>query len=177
VKSRHHREIIAAMSCVAVMIVFSCIFPYLYNVLCQKTGIDGKALRQYDHEGMYKIDVSRQILLEFDANADRRRQIEFYPSLTRLNVHPGEPYTLVYHLVNQSSKTYVLQAIPSMTPPVTSKFLKKLECFCFQPQVLKPYEHRILPLKIIIDPEIPTHIHTMTLSYALFEMKEWEEPS
>lgn len=167
----HKKAIKAAIGVVIGMLLFSACFPLLYSVLCSATGIDGKALRAYEGEQI-TTDWSRSVILQFDANPDKRRKIEFYPSLSRLSIHPGEPYSLFYHLVNRSSNHYIVQAIPSMAPAVASKSLKKLECFCFQPQPLAPYEHRILPLRIIIDPSLPSHIRTMTLSYALFELEE-----
>jgi len=168
---RHYSVVYWAGIAVLGMLIFSASFPYLYNVLCKATGIDGKALRAYD-KPIYDVDCSRSIVLQFDANPDKRRKIDFYPSVSSLSIHPGESYALFYHLINHSAQTYVVQAIPSMAPAVASKSMKKLECFCFQPQPLAPYEQRILPLKIIIDHDLPPHIRTMTLSYALFELKE-----
>ncbi len=170
VDPRHKGVVFGACIAVMGMLIFSVSFPAIYNVLCKATGLDGKALRAYD-QPIYDVDCSRSIVLQFDANPDRRRNIDFYPSLSKLSIHPGESYALFYHLVNHSSKAYIVQAIPSMAPAVASKSIKKLECFCFQPQPLAPYEHRILPLKIIVDHDLPVHIRTMTLSYALFELK------
>jgi cytochrome c oxidase assembly protein subunit 11 len=169
--SLHRGVIKGALIGVVAMLLFSAVFPYLYNALCKATGIDGKALRVYEGP-VLEIDCHRSITLQFDANPDKRKKIDFYPSLKSLNIHPGESYALYYHLINHSDKAYVVQAIPSMAPAVASKSLKKLECFCFQPQPLGPHEHRILPLRIIIDHDLPRQIKTMTLSYALFELKE-----
>ena len=170
-----HRGVIkGSVIAVLIMVLFSICFPFLYNVLCKATGIDGKALREYDGKELYS-DPTRSIRLQFDANPDKRRHIEFYPSTSALNIHPGESYSIFYHLINKSPHAYIVQAIPSMAPAIASKSMKKLECFCFQPQPLAPYEHRILPLRIVIDHDLPLHIRTMTLSYALFELKEDSE--
>jgi cytochrome c oxidase assembly protein subunit 11 len=167
----HKRAIRGALIAVFGMLMFSASFPYLYNVLCKATGLDGKALQAYEGLGL-ETDLSRNILLQFDSNPDKRRKIEFYPSTSQLMIHPGESYAIFYHLINRSSNAYIVQAIPSMAPAIAAKSLKKLECFCFQPQPLAPYEHRILPLRIVVDHDLPAHIRTMTLSYALFELKE-----
>jgi len=153
------------------MVLFSSLSPWLYRVICQKTGLDGKALRAYENE-QYAVDMHRTLEMEFLANPDKRRKIDFYPSTSYLPIHPGEIYTLYYHLVNKSDRSYVLQAIPSMAPPLASSYIRKLECFCFQPQPLGPYEHRILPLKIVMNPTLPDYIQTISLSYALFELDE-----
>ncbi len=171
IEDRHQGAIKGAILTIIGMLLFSAAFPFLYNVLCKATGIDGKALQAYEGIGL-QSDPSRTISLQFDSNPDKRRKIDFYPSISHLSIHPGESYALFYHLINRSPHAYVVQAIPSMAPAVAAKSLKKLECFCFQPQPLGPYEHRILPLRIVVDHTLPAHIRTMTLSYALFELKE-----
>ncbi len=167
----HRQTFYRAGIVIAIMLIFSAAFPVLYSVLCKATGIDGKAMQAYEGD-TFLADRSRTVVLQFDANPDKRRKIDFYPSTSQLAIHPGEPYALFYHLVNRSPNAYIVQAIPSMAPAIAAKSLKKLECFCFQPQPLAPYEHRILPLRIIVGADLPPHIRTMTLSYALFELKE-----
>ncbi len=171
VKNSDRTVLLYLIGLIILMIFFAGCSPWLYRVICQKTGLDGRALRPYQDE-QYLIDMQRTLSMQFLANPDKRRKIDFYPSTSYLPIHPGEVYTLYYHLVNRSDKAYVLQAIPSMAPPLASNYIRKLECFCFQQQPLGPYEHRILPLKIVMNPSLPSYIQTISLSYALFEIQE-----
>jgi cytochrome c oxidase assembly protein subunit 11 len=51
------------------------------------------------------------------------------------------------------------------------KYLKKFECFCFTKQVLKPGEVRQMPVRFVIDPQIPVDINTVTISYTFFALE------
>ena len=52
---------------------------------------------------------------------------------------------------------------------IAAKYLKKLECFCFEQQTFKPGEVVELPLYFAIDEKMPKRIKTVTLSYSFFE--------
>lgn len=153
---------------IGVMTVFSCCMPWLYNTLCQATGLDGKALRRFEDK-IFDVDMSRTITMEFEAHVHPALKVEFYPSIKKMKVHPGEITTLYYHMNNRNPFSKTVQAIPSVAPPIGARSIQKLECFCFQPQQLYSEQKRLLPLKIVIDPALPAHIHTMTLSYTLFD--------
>ncbi|NBV27822.1 cytochrome c oxidase assembly protein [bacterium] len=167
----HHSPLIKrSILAIIMMFAFSfCMVP-LYNALCKATGIDGKGLLQQDSQYTAGIDVSRLITIEFDSNVQPSLNFLFYPSTKKAKIHPGEPYTLYYHMNNLTSDLKIVQAIPSVAPPVGSKFIKKLECFCFQYQDFYPYQSLMMPLRIVIDPELPSYIHTLTLSYTLFDL-------
>ena len=45
-----------------------------------------------------------------------------------------------------------------------------MECFCFQKQELKPGETRQMPVVLVVDPELPKDVVTVTLSYTFFEL-------
>ena len=53
---------------------------------------------------------------------------------------------------------------------LASKYLKKIECFCFEEQTFKPGEVTNLPLYFAIDEKMPKRIKTVTLSYSFFEI-------
>jgi len=66
----------------------------------------------------------------------------------------------------------VIQAIPSVSPGIAAKHLKKTECFCFTKQYFKPSEQRIMPILFHIDIDLPKEINTVTLSYTLFDVSK-----
>ena len=49
-----------------------------------------------------------------------------------------------------------------------------MECFCFRDQALGSGEGRIMPVRFFIDPGLPKHITTVTLSYTFFRAPEEE---
>jgi cytochrome c oxidase assembly protein subunit 11 len=83
-------------------------------------------------------------------------------------LHPGQIETVIFVAKNTTNEVVAGQAIPSVTPGIASANLKKIECFCFVRQSLKPGEEREMPLRFFVSPELPREISDMTLSYSFF---------
>ena len=75
-------------------------------------------------------------------------------------------------LRNVTGETMVAQAVPSVTPFHAAEFLHKTECFCFEQQRLEAREDLDMPLRFIIDSQIPEDVKTLTLSYTLYDVTE-----
>ena len=131
------------------------------NVLTQK---DGTVERPVNSQ----VDMSRTITVDLDGNA--QGPWRFRPTTRSVTVHPGEMTTVVYEVVNTQARTVQAQALPSYAPQSAMPFFKKVECFCFQQQVLKPNEARQMPVVFFIDPKLPRQVSHITLSYTFFEI-------
>lgn len=145
-----------------------------YNVICNTLGINGKTSNTAfasDTQAV-NIDSSRVITVEFIANHPSNLNWEFYPLTHRVKIHPGEFKQLSFFVRNKTNQRVTVQAIPSVTPGLAAKYLKKTECFCFTQQVLDGKESAELPLIFHLDPELPKNIHTLTLSYTLFDVSD-----
>lgn len=144
----------------------------LYNVFCQVTGLNGKTDPDpYMYKAAEaKVDTSRDIKVQFVATKNAGMSWDFYPSTPQVTVHPGEPGLLNFVAKNPTGKTIVGQAIPSVTPFEATNFLHKVECFCFTTQTLQPWEEKVMPLRIIVDQDLPKHIKKLILSYTLFDV-------
>jgi cytochrome c oxidase assembly protein subunit 11 len=64
----------------------------------------------------------------------------------------------------------IAQAIPSVSPGKGAQFFHKTECFCFEQQFLEPGESITIPLKFVIDPDLPKDISSLALGYTLFDI-------
>jgi len=82
----------------------------------------------------------------------------------------GSLAAAVYEVKNTLDRPVTGQAVPSYTPAGAAQYFKKLECFCFQQQTLGPGEVRRMPVVFVVDPEIPSDVGTITLSYTFFEV-------
>jgi cytochrome c oxidase assembly protein subunit 11 len=51
---------------------------------------------------------------------------------------------------------------------LAAQYVKKIECFCFTGQTLKAREKRQMPVMLVLDPELPKDVNTVTLSYTFF---------
>jgi cytochrome c oxidase assembly protein subunit 11 len=157
------------------MFAFSFALVPIYNVFCKVTGLNGKVDTR--HPGSftrYKPDelaaLSRFITVEFDVNRNEQVPCEISPQHNAISVKTGELTSTSYIVKNLTNRKIIIQAIPSISPGIVAKYLKKLECFCFSKQELKPYESMHLPLRFWLEPEFPDSVHRLTLSYTLFDV-------
>jgi cytochrome c oxidase assembly protein subunit 11 len=83
-------------------------------------------------------------------------------------VHPGEVTEVNYIARNRTGETVAGQAVPSLAPGLAAKYFNKTECFCFTRQTLGPDEEKLMPLRFVVDPELPEDVGTVSLSYTFF---------
>lgn len=148
----------------------------LYNTLCKNLGINGKT-DKISYLASNAIDLSRRIRVEFMTNNNNYLPWDFYPRLSHVQLHPGENILIYFEAKNNSGKRMTVQAIPSVSPGIAAKHLKKTECFCFTQQTFAPSQHRAMPVLFHLDSKLPKDIHTITLSYTLFDITDLKHPS
>lgn len=90
-------------------------------------------------------------------------------------VHPGKMNEMNFYVRNVTNKTMSAQAVPSVTPFNAAEYMHKTECFCFEQQQLAQGEDLDMPLRFIIDQNIPADVKTLTLSYTLYDITEQVE--
>lgn len=142
----------------------------IYNVLCKNLGINGKTSEEAYTSTATAIDTARLVTVQFLSTTNAALPWDFYPQTKQLKVHPGEMHRVHYHAKNRSDHTMCVQAIPSVTPGLAARYLKKTECFCFTQQTLASHQTMDMPLVLHIDPDLPKDITTVTLSYTLFDV-------
>ena len=153
-----------------VMFGFGYALVPVYRQMCELLGInvltqqDGTVVRPANTQ----VDTSRTITVELDGNS--QGPWRFRPTTSSIQVHPGELATVMYEVVNTQNRTVQAQAIPSYAPQSATPHFKKVECFCFKQQTLKPNEARQMPVVFFIDPALPREVKTITLSYTFFEI-------
>ncbi|WP_020184159.1 MULTISPECIES: cytochrome c oxidase assembly protein [Methylotenera] len=141
----------------------------LYDVLCSITGLNGKTDNNASTLTKAKVDESRSVTVQFTSAVMPGLGWNFYPKQASITLHPGQIETVLFEAKNITSQVVTGQAIPSVTPGIASVYLKKIECFCFVNQSLKPGETKVMPLRFFVDPAIPKDVSEMTLSYSFFE--------
>lgn len=154
------------------MFAFGFALVPIYNSLCKTLGINGKTNPEavaYD-VSKAKINKEREVLVEFVATNNSGVPWEFYPKISKIRVHPGEIARLAFYAENKTDHKMTVQAIPSVTPGIAAKYLKKTECFCFTQQTLNGHEAMNMPLLFHLDAELPENVKTVTLSYTLFDV-------
>ncbi|SBT12434.1 cytochrome c oxidase assembly protein [Vibrio celticus] len=143
----------------------------LYDVMCEALGINGKTntVSAVQPQGM-QPDYSRTVRVEFMSHIKPDMPWQFSPEVRVLEVHPGEVVQTNYIAKNLSGASLVGQAVPSVSPGMGATYFNKMECFCFNQQPLDGHKSVEMGLIFYIEPDIPESIHTLTLSYTLFNI-------
>lgn len=155
---------------IVTMSAFGFILVPLYNVFCDITGLNGKVDLSVKNAPGVTVDMSRTVTVEFVVTHNETMPWIFKPKHHSISVHPGELITTAYFAKNPTAHTMVAQAIPSMSPAKTSRYFKKVECFCFSSQKLGPGEAAHLGLRFYLDPAFPKDVQRMTLAYTIFDV-------
>jgi len=142
----------------------------LYDVFCDITGINGKTGRIAAEAALsQQVDRERTVTVEFLSTVHRDLAWDFKPVVKRVKVHPGEVTEVSYVARNRTGEMVAGQAVPSLAPGLAAKYFNKTECFCFTRQTLGPNEEKLMPLRFVVDPELPEEIGTVSLSYTFFQ--------
>lgn len=142
----------------------------LYRIACEKllgVRLERTAVDAGDIAAAGK--VARTITVQFDGGVNSKLPWEFHPHQLTMQVRPGEQYETTYYARNASDRTIVGNAVPSVAPARASGYFGKTECFCFTAQTLQPGEARDMPVRFIVDPELPADVNTITLSYTFYK--------
>lgn len=149
--------------------VFFVMIP-LYNVLCDALGINGKTSSVAYIATKAASDMSREIEVQFITQNNENMPWDFNPSSTVMRVNPGALNDTHFIAENVTDGYMIGQAVPSVSPSRAAEYFHKTECFCFESQSLNANSSVEMPLRFIIDQDLPRDIKTVTLSYTLFDI-------
>ena len=151
------------------MFAFGYALAPMYDLMCKTFGLNGKTERLDAQAAVAQpVDMSRTVTVEFSGLATSGLPWEFRPLTKKLELHPGETAEVKYLVRNLAKEQITGQAIPSVTPGESAPHFKKIECFCFSQQTLKPGETREMPVRFYVDASLGRDVHTITLSYSFF---------
>ena len=166
---RSNRTLLFKLGAVAVaMFGFGYALVPFYEKICEVTGL--RNIARPDEVANTQVDASRDVRIEFDSNV-RKLAWTFRPLQPVLQVHPGELREAMFEIVNTTDRPLTGQAIPSYGPQHAAQYFRKLECFCFTKQTLRPGERRQMPVVFVVDAALPKDVATITLSYTFFEVE------
>lgn len=158
---------------VVAMFGFGFALAPMYNALCNALGINGKMeLVASEVLASVPVDESRVVTVEFVTTVNGGKPWRFQPDTPRIEVHPGQLYTVTFLIENTEAHDVVAQAVPNVAPWNAARHLRKTECFCFNNQPLASGEVQHMPVRFMLDPALPADVDTVTLSYTFFDITE-----
>jgi cytochrome c oxidase assembly protein subunit 11 len=157
------------------LIMTACSFAFgwalvpLYDVFCRAVGIGNAEAKAGPAIAREAVDANREITIEFVASPASIGSYEFKPKVGSMRIHPGKLYETEFYAKNLTSVASVAQAVPSISPSGSAQYFHKTECFCFTPQKFGVGEGRNLPVRFIVDPQLPSNIDRLTLAYTFYD--------
>ena len=152
-----------------VMFGFGFALVPLYDIFCEVTGIRFELNQTQTADIVEQPAAARVVTLELLASTSNSAPWKFRPVADSIEVRTGLMQETEYYAENLAGRAIVGTATPDVAPREAGRYLKKVECFCFTEQQFAEGEGRNMPVRFFIDPELPAHIDTITLSYTLHE--------
>jgi cytochrome c oxidase assembly protein subunit 11 len=172
VTQKNTRTLLWTLMVLAIMFALVAASPALYRTFCSLTGFGGTPLKAEKAPGA----VAGQVLVRFDANVHPGLPWRFEPEQNTVEVKPGAQTKIFYRATNLSARTIRAQAAYNVSPDQVGKYFKKIQCFCFSEQTLKPGQTVDMPVIFFVDPaftkdEDTKDIHEITLSYTFYPVE------
>ncbi|MEP2890235.1 cytochrome c oxidase assembly protein [Tateyamaria sp.] len=143
-----------------------------YDWFCRVTGFGGTP-------GISEVTsdeiLDQTIKIRFDASQERGMPWEFKPVVREMELRIGETGLAFYEAYNPTDRPIAGSASYNVAPYEAGGFFSKIDCFCFEEQVLAPGERVQMPVTFYVDPEIVTdrdakYVHSITLSYTFYQI-------
>ncbi|WP_282268143.1 cytochrome c oxidase assembly protein [Stenotrophomonas sp. PS02298] len=142
----------------------------LYRIACEKVfGVRLERGATTHETNAQAASGKRTVRVEFDGGVNSKLPWAFHPEKLTMDVVPGELNEALYYARNDSDRALVGSAVPSVAPARASGYFNKTECFCFTAQTLQAGEKRDMPVRFIVDPDLPADVNTITLSYTFYK--------
>ena len=167
---KNQRMGLIVMAVVVGMVGMSFAAVPLYSLFCRVTGFGGTtqvAQSLPDHI------LDREVIIKFNASTARDMIWKFSPEQREITVKLGQKGLTAYSAYNPSDNSTVGTAIYNVTPLKAGKYFHKIQCFCFDEQVLEARQHASMPVMFYVDPSMDDDpdmrdVHSITLSYTFF---------
>ncbi|MEM1273395.1 MAG: cytochrome c oxidase assembly protein [Pseudomonadota bacterium] len=145
----------------------------LYDWFCRVTGYGGTTNVA---EAESDVILDRTITVRFDASRATDMPWEFRPVETSMEIRIGETGLAFYEAYNPTDHPVAGSASYNVAPFTAGLYFSKIQCFCFEEQVLEPGERVMMPVSFYVDPELVNDpeagdVPAITLSYTFHRIE------
>ncbi len=167
-----HKTVVQTVGVVLVMGALAWASVPFYDWFCRVTGFGGATSTA---EAGSDVILEKTIKVRFDASKERDFPWHFKPMQREMEIRIGETGLAFYEAYNPTDRPIAGSASYNVTPYEAGGFFAKIDCFCFEEQVLQPGERVEMPVTFYVDPEIATdrdgkYVKVITLSYTFYEI-------
>lgn len=148
----------------------------LYRIMCQKTGYAGTPQidsTKFTADKMIPVERDKRITVNFSAEVSSTVPWTFKPQQKQVKVLPGETALAFYKAKNVSKHDIIGMATYSVVPENAAPYFNKIQCFCFEEQLLRAGEEVDMPVFFFIDPDFlkdpkMNNVDDIVLHYTFF---------
>lgn len=167
--TRKTAAVLAGVAALMLSLSFAAV-PF-YDWFCRVTGFAGTT--SVASAGSDVI-LDQTVTIRFDASKDAGMPWDFKPIQRQMELRIGETGLAFFEARNPTDRVVAGTASYNVTPDAAGGFFTKIDCFCFEMQVLQPGETVQMPVTFYVDPGIVTdregkYVHSITLSYTFHE--------
>lgn len=149
----------------------------LYDLFCRVTGYGGTTA--VSDGGTVEI-LDRTIKVRFDASKARDMDWTFKPLQREMEIRIGETGLAFYEAHNPTDRPIAGAASYNVAPYAAGLYFTKIQCFCFEEQLLMPGETVQMPVTFYVDPDMVNDVEAkdipqVTLSYTFHVIDMPEE--
>lgn len=166
-QNTNKKLVIRLSSLVFFMLAMSFAAVPFYDWFCRVTGFGG--VPQVAAEANSEV-LDRKIEIRFDGSLEAGMPWTFKPQQRTMELKIGETGLAFYEAHNPTDEVIAGTASFNVFPYSAGAYFTKIDCFCFEMQVLQPGETVQMPVTFYVDPEIindadAKYAKTITLSY------------
>jgi len=160
------------------MVSLSYAFVPLYDLFCRVTGLAGTTQVAESLPDADQI-LERVVRVQFNAATNKNLPWEFKPEQREIDVQLGQRGLTAYTATNKENFPTAGTAVYNVLPLKAGKYFHKIQCFCFDEQILNPNETMNMPVMFYVDPAmnddpLMDDVDTITLSYTFFTAESKE---
>lgn len=121
---------------------------YVFFYIAQATSYGGTITVGHDAEKVSTMSPvkSRKIKVKFTADTAASMQWNFKPQQLEITVVPGETALAFYTATNPTDNQIIGISTYNVIPFDVGQYFNKIQCFCFEEQMLNPHEQVCLPI-------------------------------
>lgn len=148
----------------------------LYRMFCQVTGFDGTVSRA---DKAPDVQLDQTVLVRFDTNV-RELPMQFRAEQVSQRVRIGETGMAFFDVTNTSNEPISAKAAYNVVPERAGPYFQKLQCFCFDEQIIQPGQTIKFPVQYFVAPEMATDaeargVTEITLSYTFYPTSRFQQ--
>ena len=145
----------------------------LYELFCRVTGFGGTPMRA---EEASVVTGTRDMVVTFNGDLAAGMPWHFRPAQNKMTVRTGLTYTATYVAENPTDHVVTGSSTFNVSPDIFGQYFVKVQCFCFERQVLQPGERVEMPVVFYLDPKLEEDpylrkLTDVTLSYTFFQVE------